>query len=169
VISNIATIQSKCAPANIRNFKLFLKRNGLGGAKHRFWAENWAQKLFGVTLHTIGPKCSDMKKDDAKTIASGLNDLSGSYIEVAEAIRATNGAAHGTRKLWRDGNHSVLIKAGLVLIAFPDPTISDVVGGAMVAAGLVQEGIRRRALHVDDLPKTFRKTMRELQNLRSSV
>jgi len=110
-----------------------------------------------------------MKKDDARTVASGLNDLSGSYLEVAKAIRATDGAAHGTRKLWRDGKHSVLIKAGLALIAFPDPTISDVVGGALVAAGLVQEGIRRRALHVDDLPKTFQKTMRELQSLRSSV
>lgn len=110
-----------------------------------------------------------MKKDDARTVASGLNDLSGSYIEVAEAIRATGGAAHGTRKLWRDGKHSVLIKAGLALIAFPDPTVSDVVGGALVAVGLVQEGIRRRALHVDDLAKTFQKTMRELQNLRSSV
>jgi hypothetical protein len=110
-----------------------------------------------------------MKKDDAKTIASGLNDLSESYLDAAAAIRATASTTEHTKKLWRDGKHSWLIKVGVALIAFPDPTVSDVVGSAFVAAGLVQEGIRRRSLHADDVAKTFQQTMRELQRLRDSV
>jgi hypothetical protein len=106
-----------------------------------------------------------MKKDEVKTIASGLNDLSESCIDAASAIKAAASTAEGTKKLWRDGKHSWLIKVGVALIAFPDPTISDVVGSALVAAGLVQEGFRRRSLHVDDVAKTFQQTMRELGNL----
>jgi hypothetical protein len=106
-----------------------------------------------------------MKKDEVKAIASGLNDLSESCIDAASAIKAAASTAEGTKKLWRDGKHSWLIKVGVALIAFPDPTISDVVGSALVAAGLVQEGIRRRSLHVDDVAKTFQQTMRELGNL----
>jgi hypothetical protein len=33
-----------------------------------------------------------------------------------------------TEKLWRKSRNSILVKAGLALIAFPDPTISDVLG-----------------------------------------
>jgi hypothetical protein len=110
-----------------------------------------------------------MKKNDAKTIAFGLNDLSESYVDLASAIKATTSAAHGTKKLWRDGKRSWLIKVGVALIAFPDPTISDVVGSAFVAAGLVQEGIRRRSLHADDVAKAFQRTMRELQGMSDCV
>lgn len=104
-----------------------------------------------------------MKKTDAKTIASGLNDLSESYVDVASAIKATTSTVEGTKELWRNDKHSWLIKAGVALIAFPDPTISDIVGSALVAAGLVQEGIRRRSLHADDVARAFQQTMRELQ------
>jgi len=110
-----------------------------------------------------------MKKSDTKIIASGLNDLSESCIDAAIAIKAAASTAKGTRKLWRDGKHSRLIKIGVALIAFPDPTISDVVGSALVVAGLVQEAIRRRSLHVDDVAKTFQQTMREMQDLKKHI
>jgi hypothetical protein len=48
------------------------------------------------------------------------------------------------------------------LIAFPDPTISDIVGSLMVAAGLIQEGIERRTLRVEDVYKTFHGMFREV-------
>ncbi len=106
-----------------------------------------------------------MKAKDAKVVASGVNILSESYVDAAAAIKATASTVEGTKKLWRDGKHSWLIKAGIALIAFPDPTISDVVGTAFVAAGLVQEGIRRRSLHAEDVARTFQRTMRELYGL----
>ena len=64
---------------------------------------------------------------------------------------------------------SFLIKAGLALIAFPDPTISDLVGTAMLAAGAVQMGIKRRAIYVDDLPKAFQSAMKDLKAAKDLV
>jgi hypothetical protein len=110
-----------------------------------------------------------MKTKDVKAIASGINITSESYVDAAAAIRATASTAEGTKKLWRDGKHSWLIKAGVALIAFPDPTISDVVGSALVAAGLVQEGVRRRSLHAEDVTRTFQRTMQELRGLNDNI
>jgi len=110
-----------------------------------------------------------MKADEAKMMAEALNELSESYVDLAHALNGTAGTARATKRLWREGKRSWLIKVGLALIAFPDPTISDVVGSALVAAGVVQEGIRRRTLHVDDVYKTFQGTMKELRTAKESV
>ena len=110
-----------------------------------------------------------MKKEDAKAIASGLNVMSESCVDATTAIKAAASTVEGTKKLWRNGKHSWLIKAGVALIAFPDPTISDVIGSAMIAAGLVQEGIRRRSLHAEDVAKTFQRTMQELRGLNDYI
>jgi hypothetical protein len=50
----------------------------------------------------------------------------------------------------------------MALILFPDPTISDVVGTAMVAAGLVHDRIRRSGLYLEDVYKTYPRLLREL-------
>ncbi|PIU59520.1 hypothetical protein COS86_03840 [Candidatus Bathyarchaeota archaeon CG07_land_8_20_14_0_80_47_9] len=110
-----------------------------------------------------------MKSDDAKAMADVLNELSESYADLTEALKATSRHAKETKQLWRKGKRSVLIKVGLALIAFPDPTISDIVGSALVAAGMVQEGIRHRTLHVDDVYKTFQNTMKELRSAKEQV
>lgn len=110
-----------------------------------------------------------MKSDDAKAMVDALNELSESYADLTGVLKATNHQAKETKQLWRKGKRSMLIKVGLALIAFPDPTISDIVGSALVAAGMVQEGIRRRTLHVDDVYKTFQNTMRELRSAKEQV
>jgi len=110
-----------------------------------------------------------MKSDDAKAMIDAVNELSESYADLAEVLKATSRQAKEMKQLWRKGKRSMLIKVGLALIAFPDPTISDIVGSALVAAGMVQEGIRRRTLHVDDVYKTFQNTMRELRSAKEQV
>ncbi len=109
-----------------------------------------------------------MKKEEMKTVADSLNELSESYAELAQSIKGTAEELKATKKLWRNGKQSWLIKVGLALIAFPDPTISDIVGTAFVAAGVVQEGIKRRTLHVDDVYKTFQTTFKELRSTTDS-
>ena len=59
-----------------------------------------------------------------------------------------------------------MTKIGLALIAFPDPTISDVVGGFLVAAGTVQEAVRRRSLYMEDVPETLKHMLKDLQSAR---
>ncbi len=107
-----------------------------------------------------------MNKDEAKDLAELLKHLSISRKETANTVDAAMPSfaneLHSTQKLWRRGNKPFLIKAGLALIAFPDPTISDVIGSAMVAAGLIQLKMKNSALHVEDVYKTFPKVVKEL-------
>jgi len=114
-----------------------------------------------------------MDKNEAENIAELLKEYSKSRNQTsATTAKAVNGftdGLHSTRKLWKQGNKPILIKAGLALIAFPDPTISDVVGSAMVAAGLIQLKMRNSALHVDDVYKTFPKVVKELAAIKSHV
>lgn len=110
-----------------------------------------------------------MKTDEVKALVDSARELSESCADLAQALRGTTKEAKATKKLWRDGRRPWLIKIGLALIAFPDPTISDVVGSAMVATGLVQEGIKRRTLHVDDVYKTFQNTLRDVRSTNDSL
>jgi len=81
---------------------------------------------------------------------------------VNTVIRGFAKELRSTQKLWRKRNNPFLIKAGLALIAFPDPTISDVIGSALVAAGLIQLKLRNSTLHIEDVYKTLPKVVKEL-------
>jgi len=106
-----------------------------------------------------------LKTEEAKTLVTVANELSESYADLIQAMKGTTREAKETKKLWQDGNKSRLIKLGLALIVFPEPTpISETIGAFLVATGAVQEGIRRRNLHVDDVFKTFQKTLKEIRD-----
>lgn len=108
-----------------------------------------------------------MKTDEFKNVVNALNELSESYVDLMEAMKDTVKEAKAAKHmLWRE-NKSRLVKLGLALIAFPEPTpISETIGALLVAAGMVQQGIRNQAIYVDDIPKAFQKTLKELQNLK---
>jgi hypothetical protein len=110
-----------------------------------------------------------MKTEEAKTVVTVANELSESYTDLIQAMKETASDVKATKKLWRSANNSMLIKIGLALIAFPDPTISDIVGSILVAAGTIQSGIRRRSIYVDDVFKTFQKTLREIRDTKHNV
>ena len=83
-----------------------------------------------------------MNTEEAKNLVELLNRLSTSRKETANTINAVmqgfTKELSATQKLWRRGNNSFLIKVGLALIAFPDPTITDILGSALVAVGIMQ-------------------------------
>jgi hypothetical protein len=66
-------------------------------------------------------------------------------------------------KLYKSGNKNYLIRAGVALIVFPEPVVSDVLGTTLLAAGAIQEGIKRQSIFLDDLPKAFKSAMRDLK------
>jgi len=111
--------------------------------------------------------------EEAKNWLELINHLSMSRKETATTIDAAmkgfRKELNSTQKLWRKGNNSFLIKAGLALIAFPDPTITDILGSALVAAGIVQLQMKRSALHIEDVYKTFPKVMKELTTHKLSL
>jgi len=104
-----------------------------------------------------------MKPEQVKALTKALNELSESYIDAIGAVKSTVKAAADTKKLWRDGNKSRLIKIGVSLIVFPEPTpISETIGACFIAAGAVQKGIKSRAIYMEDITKTFKNTLRDV-------
>jgi len=104
-----------------------------------------------------------MKVEEAKTAAKALSELNESYSELFGAIRGTADGAEASKKLWRAGNKSKLIKIGVALIVFPEPTpISETVGACFVAAGAIQKGIQSRSLYMEDITKAFKNTLKDV-------
>jgi len=104
-----------------------------------------------------------MKPEQVKAATEAVKELSESYIDVIGAVKSTANAAADTKKLWREGNKSRLIKIGLSLIVFPEPTpISETIGACFIAAGAVQKGIKSRAIYMEDITKTFKNTMKDV-------
>ena len=104
-----------------------------------------------------------MKPEQVKVATEALKELSESYVDVIGAVKSTSKVVTDTKKLWREGNKSRLIKIGLSLIVFPEPTpISETVGACFIAAGAVQKGIRSRAIYMEDITKTFKTTLKDV-------
>jgi hypothetical protein len=104
-----------------------------------------------------------MKPEQAKTAAKALNELNESYVDLLGAIKGTADTAGATKKLWREGNKSRLIKIGVALVVFPEPTpISETIGACFIAAGAVQKGIQNRSIYLEDIPKTFKSTLKDV-------
>jgi hypothetical protein len=104
-----------------------------------------------------------MKLEQAKNATQALNELSESYIDLLGAVKGTANAVEATKKLWREGNKSRLIKIGVSLIVFPEPTpISETIGACFIAAGAVQKGIQSRAIYLEDITKTFKNTLKDV-------
>jgi hypothetical protein len=110
-----------------------------------------------------------MKRNDVKALTEAVDELSESYVDLAQVLKETTSAAKAVKPLWRSKNNSLLMKVGLALIAFPDPTISDVVGGLLVAAGIVQKGIQHRTIYVEDVYKTFQDAFRDIRNVKNEI
>ena len=111
-----------------------------------------------------------MKPEQAKNVSKALNELSESYVDLFGALKSTAHSAEATKKLWREGNKSRLIKIGLSLIVFPEPTpISETIGACFIAAGAVQKGIKSRAIYMEDITKTFRNTMKDVLATSQSI
>jgi hypothetical protein len=104
-----------------------------------------------------------MKLEQAKNATQALNELSESYSDLIGAVKGTANAADAAKKLWREGNKSRLIKIGVSLIVFPEPTpITETIGACFIAAGAVQKGIRSRAIYLEDITKTFKNTLKDV-------
>ncbi len=119
------------------------------------------------------PGVPRVSKQEAENLVELLKEYSESRKQTARvahsAMRGISDELHSVQKLWRQGNKSLLIKVGLALIAFPDPTISDIAGSAMLAAGLIQMKMRNSTLYVDDVYKTFPRVLKELDTIKSQI
>jgi hypothetical protein len=111
-----------------------------------------------------------MKVEQVKTATKALKELSEDYIDLYGAVKGTANAVGATKKLWREGNKSRLIKIGLSLVVFPEPTpISETIGACFIAAGAVQKGIQSRAIYIEDITKSFKNTLKDVLATKQSL
>jgi hypothetical protein len=104
-----------------------------------------------------------MKQRQIKNLTEALKELNESYIDVFNAMKSTSKNVETTKKLWRVGNKSRLIKIGVSLVVFPEPTpISETLGACFIAAGAVQKGIQNRSIYLEDITKTFKSTFKDV-------
>ncbi len=89
--------------------------------------------------------------------------------QFADGIAASASAARPVKTMSqqdsKSGMASKLKKAGVTLIALPDP-VTGVVGVPVIAAGFALEKLSNRELRIPDVTSDLAKTMRELEKLR---
>ncbi len=111
-----------------------------------------------------------MKTEELKTLAASLKETSKDYAATTALVGSSIAdSAGGTKKLWKSGNKPLLIKAGLALIVFPEPIISDLLGTSLLVAGAVQQGIKRKSIYLDDLPKALRSVTEDLKSAKELI
>ncbi len=108
-----------------------------------------------------------MKTEEFKALTNSVKELSKSHIEMARSVKSATRDADTAKKLWKGNNKPWLIRTGIALMVLPDPVVTSALGAAFLAAGAVQEGIKRQAVYVDDLPKAFNSAMKDLKNTKS--
>jgi len=126
-------------------------------------AFDWSSLLIGFTgcLMTV---------EDAKVAIKAAIEANEHRKELCSTLKGNSCAVSDTKKLFRAGNESKLIKLGVALIVFPEPTpISEIVGGGFVVAGAVQKGIKSRAGFAEDIGKDFKKAVKELNSLKDQI
>lgn len=86
---------------------------------------------------------NNLSLNDAKEIASSFRELSKNYQEFGKTIKSVSKEAKDLKPLIGKPDeakleNSLLVKAGIALVLFPDPTISDIIGYTMIAAGYLK-------------------------------
>jgi len=108
--------------------------------------------------------------EQLKATRKALAEMNESYIDLLKETKGTAQSVHAAQQLWRAGYKSKLIKIGVALVVFPEPTsISDTVGACFIAAGAVQKAVRNRALFMEDVKKTFQSTMKEISAIKQDI
>jgi hypothetical protein len=104
-----------------------------------------------------------MGVEEAKTAIKALTELAEIKGDAANMLRGTRQQATATKKLWREGNKSRLIKIGMALIVLPEPTpVSPTIGACFIAAGAIQKGIQSRSIFMEDITKTLQSTLKDI-------
>lgn len=113
---------------------------------------------------------SAVKPNELKSLVNVLRELGLSYEEAVDAMSGVAKEMRSARHLWKKGNNSKLIKIGLTLITFPEPTpISETLGAVVLSAGIIQKKIRQSSLGIEDVYNTFQGVMRDLQAIKRGL
>lgn len=111
-----------------------------------------------------------MEPIELKKTATVLQELGLSYQETLEVMKGFTKDLRSTKSLWKDGDKSRLVKIGLTIIAFPEPTpISETLGAFVLSLGIIQNKRKNSTLHIEDVYKTFQDVNRSILRTRQEL
>lgn len=97
-----------------------------------------------------------MKTDELRNMTTAIRELGASYQETLGEMNVTAKDLALVKRLWKTSGESKLIKMGLALITFPEPTpLSETIGALVLSLGLIQKKRSQSILHIDDVYNTF--------------
>lgn len=108
-------------------------------------------------------------KENIKELVNAVKELTASYHELYSLMKGTANGVHEFRNLIGDeqgSSKSSLVKLGIALILFPDPTISDILGSALIATGLAYSKIKPPPIYIRDVYSTIED---ELETIKRGV
>ncbi len=104
-----------------------------------------------------------MNLKELKNAALTLRELGLSYQETLDAMNAIAKDLGPVRRMWKKNDQSRLIKLGLALITFPEPTpISETLGAVVLSMGVVHKKMQQSVLHVDEVYGAFQEVVKGL-------
>ncbi len=111
---------------------------------------------------------AELKK--LRTLRDSVKELSSSYAETLENLKGFSDTLKSTKSLWKAYDKSKLIKIGLTLIAFPEPTpVTEIVGASILSVGLIKQRMNNNSLHIEDVYKTFQDVFKNIKELREGL
>jgi hypothetical protein len=112
-------------------------------------------------------------KEEMGKLTATVKEVTQTHLEThndtKQSIKATQSSTGSVNNLSKSTHKNYLIKAGVALLVFPEPIVSDILGTTLIAAGAIQEGIRRNSIYIDDLPKSFKSAMRDLRKAKELI
>ena len=102
----------------------------------------------------------------AKELGETYSETTGLITEMVECTRMVNDLYdHGQGGLGKS-----LISFGIALVVFPEPfMVSDVAGGAIVAAGMMYNKVVTPSLYIDDIYKSIEEQIMCLHGMKIDV
>ena len=105
-----------------------------------------------------------------RTLRDSVKELSSSYAETLENFKDFSECLKSTKNLWKEHDKSKLVKIGLTLIAFPEPTpITEIAGASILSIGLIKQKMINNSLHIEDVYKTFQTVFKNLKEIQHSL
>lgn len=111
-----------------------------------------------------------MDPEEAREIIKDIRVIGQTYREVFNAMNSVSNVIKPVKRLFSDEKSrfgSKLITAGVALIVFPEPIVSDVMGTTLIAAGTLISRIREP--NVVDIYRELRRINRSLGSFNREV
>jgi hypothetical protein len=118
----------------------------------------------------------EMERLKTDHIVQAAKELGFAYTEVAGLLSGMNGAVNEVNQLYDHGYGGAgksLIKFGIAMVVFPEPSmISDVIGGGVIATGLLYNKLVPPPIYIDNIFETIQEQVKTIhstgENLSSS-